>query len=503
MNGGRALVICLVGGVLLSLAFPEPSVAPLAWITIAPLLVLARGSIRHGFAYGLAFGIGFFGSLLVWISVVGWVAWGVLVVMEALHLGLFGAAWALLARANRRWWVLLAPAAWVTVETLRAAVPIVGFPWGELAQSQGVFPWVLQMSQLGGGKTVSFVLVAVNAAVAVAVLERGARRLAWLVGAVAGIAVMAPLSFVLPRILPEACCGSSELLRVAIVQGNASPGVRREDERARVARHVRLTEGLAGERLNLVVWPESAVGIDPFLDTDVATMLGDAARAVDAWMIVGATLEGEGDTYKVVTLLVDPAGEIVDVYQKTHLVPFGEYVPWRDALGWIPMLEQVPRDAVAGHEPKNFSVPGTEVPGLERLEHEIGTVISFEGDFGHLVRERVESGARMVVVATNTSTWKHTWASAQHLAMSQVRAAETRVPIVHAALSGTSAFVGHLGTTGERTGLYREATLVADVAPSPLISLYARTGEWLPISCALIVIAGIVVLRRRASTVRA
>ena len=503
MNRGRALAVCLIAGSLLSFAFPEPSVAPLAWIAVAPLLVLGRGSLRRGFACGLAFGFGFFGSLLVWISVVGWIAWALLVVMEALYVGLFGAAWSVLSRSDRKWWPLLAPAAWVTAETLRSSVPVVGFPWGELAQSQGVFPWLLQIAQLGGGKTVSFLLVAVNACVALALLSRGAAGVRWAATATVAIALMVPLSFFLPRVIPEGPPESSEVLRVAIVQGNASPGVEVEDGRARVARHLRLTQALVGERIDLVVWPESSVGIDPFTDENVAAMVGEAARAVDAWMIVGANLDAGEDRYEVVTLLVDPTGEIVDVYQKTHLVPFGEYVPWRERLDWIPMLEQIPRDAVPGDTPKNFVVPGQEVPGLELLGEEIGTVISFEGDFGHLVRERVALGARLMTVATNTSTWKHTWASAQHVAMSQVRAAETRVPVVHAALSGISAFVGIDGTVGERTDLYEEDTLVADVAPSAGMSLYARTGEWLPIICGLGTLFALIVLGRRRSTVPA
>jgi apolipoprotein N-acyltransferase len=251
-----------------------------------------------------------------------------------------------------------------------------------------------------------------------------------------------------------------------------------------------LTTELADQEPDLVVWPESAVGIDPSLDPDVMSMVSEAARSVDAPMIVGANLEAGDDNYKVETLLVDASGAIVDEYQKTHLVPFGEYVPAREALSWIPMLDQIPRDAVPGDTPNNFEVGG----------HEIATVISFEGDFGHLVRDRVDDGARLIVVATNTSTWRYSWASAQHLAMSQVRAAETRVPVVHAALSGISAAVDLDGTVRGATDLYVEDTLVFDMATAADPSLYARTGEWLPLSCIVIALTGIAAARRRRPT---
>lgn len=466
-----------------------------------PLLFLARGSMSHGFRIGLAFGLGFFGALLIWISVVGWVAWSLLVVMEAFFLGLFGAAWAHVSRLERGTWIVTAPALWVTAETLRASVPVVGFPWGELAQSQGPFPWFLQIAQLGGGKTVSFVIVAVNVLIAWAWRDRGAARVRDIAIAATLIALMAPLNHVIPQIDGEPAAASDHVVRVAIIQGNASPGVRVENERARVQRHLDLTRSIAHRDPDLVVWPESSVGIDPFVDAEVAGMVAEAARAVDAPMIVGANLDAPDDRYLVMALLVSPTGEFLDSYQKRHLVPFGEYIPWRAGLDWIPMLEQVPRDAVAGNRAENLVVPAPSVRGLPRESFEVGTVISFEGDFSNLVREHVDLGAQLLVVATNTSTWKRTWASAQHVAMSQVRAAETRVPVVHAALSGISARVGFDGVVRRTTPLYEEATLVYDVATSSDISIYARTGEWLPIACTLISIFAIAIAWRRRSTV--
>ncbi|MDQ4065220.1 MAG: apolipoprotein N-acyltransferase [Actinomycetota bacterium] len=485
----------------MSFAFPEPSLAPLAWVAIAPLLLLARGSLSHGFRIGLAFGLGFFGALLIWISVVGWIAWLLLVVMEALFFGLFGAAWAHVSRVDRRTWLLTAPALWVTTETLRSSVPVVGFPWGELAQSQGPVPWLLQIAQLGGGKTVSFLIVAINVLLAWAWRDRGATRVRDVAVAAMVVAAVAPISHLLPRIDGAARDAADHVVRVAIIQGNASPGVRIENETARVQRHLELTEAVAELDPDLVVWPESSVGNDPFVDPEIGAMVAQAARAADAPMIVGANLDAPEDRYLVTALLVSSTGEFVDRYQKRHLVPFGEYVPWRSGLDWIPMLDQVPRDAVVGSVAKNFTVPVRDAGDESDQTYEVGTVISFEGDFSNLVREHVALGAQLLVVATNTSTWERTWASAQHVAMSQVRAAETRVPVAHAALSGISAAIGPDGVVRETTPLYEEATLVYDITTSSDVSIYARTGEWLPILCMIISVTAIVIAYRRRSTV--
>jgi apolipoprotein N-acyltransferase len=190
-------------------------------------------------------------------------------------------------------------------------------------------------------------------------------------------------------------------------------------------------------------------------------------------------------------LEVSPEGDIVDQYQKTHLVPFGEYVPARDLLGWFPLLDQVPRDAIAGDEPKVFDVGGGSV----------ATVLSFEGDFGSLVRDRIARGGRLLVVATNTSTWGRSWASAQHLAFSQVRAAENGVWVIHAAISGISAFVEPDGTVVERTGLYEMDSITQQVAFADVITPYARVGD-LPALILIVVLISpaVLALRRREVT---
>ena len=286
----------------------------------------------------------------------------------------------------------------------------------------------------------------------------------------------------------------SSALNVAIVQGNVvravtASGTNYDREIARIERHARLTGELAGEGIDLVVWPESAVGVDPERDPLAGELVADAARSVGVPMVVGATLDVEPGKYLVVALLISPEGEIVDRYQKTHLVPFGEYVPARSLLDWIPMLDQVPRDAIAGDDPRNFTVDGTV----------ISTVISFEGDFGPLVRDRIALGGRVLIVATNTSTWEESWASAQHVAFSQVRAAETGVPVIHGALSGISAFIEPDGEILQRSDLYTEDVLIQEVTPAATVTPYARMGDWLPIA-SLLVSAVLLLWRRRAGS---
>src|SRR5918992_4166144 len=109
------------GGVLV-VAFPEPDMAPLAWVALVPLLLILRNetSPARGYALTFTFAAAFFGGLLIWISLVGWVAWALLVLVQAAITGLFGAicviGWRRGGAASR---VVVAAAAWVTVEYLR------------------------------------------------------------------------------------------------------------------------------------------------------------------------------------------------------------------------------------------------------------------------------------------------------------------------------------------------------------------------------------------------
>jgi apolipoprotein N-acyltransferase len=460
-----AYPVALLSGVALSFAFPEPSLSFIAWIAFVPTLALTRdvGPRKGALAWGL-FALGFFGTLLSWVSIAGWIAWGVLLVVETPFIVFFGTLWGWLApKTGSLGRVALAGAAWAGFEYLRSIFPVGGFTWGQLAQSQHDVTWMLEWAALGGGVVLGGALVAINAALVEVVTAPDHRaRLA------PGAVILA--AFVIPIVSSFFYVASDATpLRIGLVQGNADPAIAPsyEKELGILASHAHLTEELR-EKVDVVVWPESAIGIDPNLD-QAADALEDAAAAVDAPLIVGGN-ETVGDShYRVSAFHVDESGAIIDRYRKTHLVPFGEYVPYRGLWGSLPILDQVPLDAIPGDEGKLFRVRGID----------IAPVISFEGDFGSLVRSRIADGGDILLVATNTSTWLHSWASAQHVAFSQVRAAENATPVVHAAISGISAIISDRGEVLETLPLYEPRSLVMAVAPRVTTTPYTRFGDWI------------------------
>lgn len=477
-------------GILLALAFPEVDIAPLAWFAPAVFLFFLKGAgAKRGAFLGGLFGIGFFGLLIYWISIVGVLAWVFLVLLSSLFFMAFGALWGWASREARLAVSLVIPAAgWVVLEFARSVLPLRGFTWGHLAQSQHDLGSMLRPAWYGGGWLVAGLIILMNAAIAEAArrLRDNQRRPA---AALAAIATAVPL---LSGSLPTQVA-DGPAVTAAIVQGNIpryqEPSY--EKDRAILDNHVGLTEKLPAD-VDLVLWPESSIGIDPFRDGQVAAAVLNAARAAGAPMIVGGNLDRDDGDYQVMAYLISPEGEFIDRYQKTHLVPFGEFVPNRDALDWIPALDQVPRDAVPGTEGTLFEVAGGTV----------APVISYEGDFGSLVSSRVGAGGRLVVVATNTSTWEDSPASAQHVAMSQVRAAENGTFVLHGALTGISAVIDPSGRILDRTELWESDTLIRTVNFSEEASFYARAGDWLPRLC--MVVCGVYLLltgikRRRGS----
>jgi apolipoprotein N-acyltransferase len=480
----RNVTVCIGGGALLTLAFPEPDLAPLAWICVAPLLVALRAAgPARGVALGFLFGVAFFGTLLAWITIVGYVAWVVLVIVQAAYLGLFGLLVALAGkRLSSLALVAACPVLWVAVDYVRGNFPVGGFTWGQLAQSQHDLGWMLRPAGVGGAWAVTFLLVLVNSILAWGWvrLRDGDRR-----GPV-GASAAAALVLIAPAALPRADATGAPV-EVGIVQGNVPrdfEGSFFDKNLVILENHIRLTENLGTDPPDIVVWPESSVGEDLNEVPEVRAGIERAERAVGVPLIVGANIDAGPEHYKVMALEIGEDGSVTDRYQKTHLVPFGEYVPARGLFQWIPMLDQIPRDAIAADESVVFDVAGGAV----------APVISFEGDFGSLVRRRIDAGGRLLVVATNTSTWGESWASAQHVAFGQLRAAENGVWVVHAAISGISAFIDPEGRVVAETPLWRAATLRHTVRFATDVTFYARVGDWLPVACLAVMALGAAVL---------
>ena len=479
-----ASILSLASGAALSLAFPPAGWWPLAFIAPVPLLWLLRASRPlRGLALGLVFGIGFYGATLYWIARFGSMAWVALTLVSAVTSGLFGLLAPVLRREGRP---LITAAAWASLWTVidwvRGMWPLGGFTWGSLGISQVTNRLSVRVAVVAGVWGVTFLVMAVSGLLTAALSTRGMRARLLPVG-IAVVLILAPA--LIPFSRPD-----GPALRVATVQVDvrraASQNAANEDigvARLNIAQHAQL----AADPPDLAVWGEGA--LDPAATSDPATM--DSVRQVIASVgvptLVGA-VTGDADGEHTDVLLFDGSGALVNRYDKTHLVPFGEYVPFRHELSWIKALEQVPVDRVPGKEIHTVSVAG--LPPF-------GTPICFENSFPDIPRELVREGAGFLVVTVNNASYGFTAASAQHEQMSQMRAIETGRWVVNAAVSGISALIDETGRVEARVGLFRTAILRGTIRSSDERTWYVRLGDWVPWAALLFVLAVLALPRRR------
>ncbi|HYH51378.1 MAG TPA: apolipoprotein N-acyltransferase [Acidimicrobiia bacterium] len=492
----RPLAAAALAGLLLAAAFPPLDLGPLAAVALIPLLWAWRGAGPGAAAlYGFVAGVAFFGLLVEWTRFFGAVAVVPFVLFLASWWALAGAVVGWLGRRGVSGAPVVA-SVWVLVEAGRGRVPFGGFPWGDVGYAFHDLAAVRSVAGWGGVALVSWLTVTLNGWLLSAVLAlRGKAPVAALLS-VTGVAAVLGVAGILAATLPELT--PNERLRVALVQGNdRNRDLTREELDARylVRNHLRLA-GRIEDPVDLIVLPESSLDADPRQDEYLDVALSALASDKDAEVLAGGNTPAPGGRlYNTVFHYgPDPAdpegpsssGRTDELYSKRHLVPFGEYVPWRSALSFIEELQQVPTDYEPGDGPTVFTIG----------DHRLGALVCFESAFADLSRQYARMGADALVVLTNNRSYRRSANSAQHLAMGQFRAAETGRPLVQGAISGISAVVDHTGRVLSRTKLFEPTVLVGEVMTYEGRTPYTAVGEWVPIAAGVLLGVGLLARRK-------
>jgi apolipoprotein N-acyltransferase len=483
------LAAAVGAGIVTGLCFAPVDLGPLVLVALVPLLWTWRGARpAHAALYGFAFGIAAYGVVIPWIRYFGYVAIVPLVAAMAAAIAIVGA---LVAAYARRGIVspFLTAAVWVLIEALRGRWPFGGFPWADLGVALHDVPAARALAGVGGTLLVTFVIVAVNGLVLdlVLALRSHAGRAAALAGiGIAGMVVATAVTDV-ARFEPT----TTGHLRVAMLQGDDEQlPLAQQTDQLLTEKHFALADRLRGH-YDLIVFPESSLDTDPQQDPALRARITDLAARHGAYVLVNARTPGSDDRSRNTNLMYTPGGKLQGEYSKQHLVPFGEYVPWRDQLSFLPELRQVPYDFEPGDSRTMFRVAG----------HPLGSVICFESAFGPLVRDYVRDGAQAIVVSTNNRSYQRSGNSEQHLALGQMRAAETGRAVLQASVSGISAVIDPDGSVHDRTKLFESAVVTASVPTSTGETLYVRFGDWVVLLSAIaVVVVTIVAVRRRVTT---
>jgi apolipoprotein N-acyltransferase len=280
-------------------------------------------------------------------------------------------------------------------------------------------------------------------------------------------------------------------LKYALLQGND------QDRRLTQAeidsgylthKHLALARRLHG-RYDVIVFPESSLETDPQADPALRAELAALGRKHHSAIVSNVVDEQHpGKTYNA-NRVYAPSGRLVATYAKQHLVPFGEYVPFRSELSFISELQQIPTDFDPGHSTTVFPIAGIPV----------GTVICFESAFTPLMRASVKKGAQAIVVTTNNRSYRRSPNSAQHVALSQMSAAAVGRPVLHASISGITAVIDAKGNVSHTTHLFESAIVTGRITTVRGETPYVRFGDWVEWACLIGLVGAVAaaVTRRR------
>ena len=535
----RLLAAGVLTAILLDLPFPLAGPLPawrtmFAWFALVPLLVgllrlpgdlpgrRRRWLLGWSFAAGWLTGALWFGANCYWVYDTMYLYGGmnkpmavVCLVAFSVYLGfwfgVFGLALAVTRRATvggKFAWVAFAaiPFLWTAMEFALARIP--EFPWDLLGYSQVDNGLLTRIAPWTGVYGISFVLASANAALASYTFRlRGflakpySDPTLWLRWGVVGLSLFLLSVKKTPPPKPSAQATA------VLVQPNLD--VDKDDVWVGPEwdRHVAQFGELGRDGCNhgylvglpvagaprgevecgpnpvlpsLIVWPESPA---PFRDGDprFQSAMQSVANADKTPMIVGATgMDDDPGTrqYRIYNsaVVVAPDGHFVGRYDKIHLVPFGEYVPFRKLLFFVRQITQSLTDMSTGTERKVFTIGG----------HRYGIFICYESVFGDEVRQFVRHGAEVLVNISDDGWYGDTSAPWQHLNMARMRAIENRRWILRDTNNGVTASIDPYGTVRQSILRHQVDALPAEYGYSSELTFYTLHGDWLAELCAIV-----------------
>ncbi|MFZ0543736.1 MAG: apolipoprotein N-acyltransferase [Candidatus Sulfotelmatobacter sp.] len=517
-----AWLLVLLSSILQVLIFPLAGLYILSWVAFAPLiaaLLRARpagvleinGSVdlqaaKPGQAFLLAYvsGILWYAGTCYWIYNTMHEHGGLSVPFALLALflfclylglyhGLFGLllSWSVGPSGDYRRALIAAPFLWVAVELAR--FDVTGFPWNLLGTAQVDNISLSRITTWTGVYGVSFEIMLVNVAVAAAFLVLRKKRSTLLVAALAAAAVLQAGRLVDAPAIPAD--------RAALLVQENIPvdetWTRDTFERTlreltdlsvkdfRVKGDASTVSDASNSKpggIDLIVWPESPAPFftsDPLFREPVSQM----ARETHSWVVTGAigtapAAQSARPASQVFNsaALISPAGDWTSRYDKVHLVPFGEYLPFPKLFAFAGGLTKEVGEFEAGTSRTPLDAGGTK----------LGVFICYESVFPGEVRQFADQGAQVLVNISNDGWYGDSGAYAQHLNQTRMRAIENDRWILSATDTGVTASIDPYGRTVARLPRKERAALVAPYALTSVTTFYTRHGDWFAWLCAII-----------------
>jgi len=475
--------LALLSAALLVCSFPPLNLVFLAPFALTPLLLALLWEPRpwHRFLLGYASGNLYWFATCYWIQFVldvhanmgWWGGWGTFLLfslVKSLHLAVFSMLAGVLLP---RWYAAPAVAAlWVGIERTHAPL---GFAWLMLGNAGAGMAMPMRLAPLVGVYGLSFVFALIAASVALLLIRRPRRELAWL-----AVLVLLPLLPALPD--PRSGDETAVLVQPSLPEEADWMPVTTEAMERRLVDLTAATAG--GSGTNLIVWPESPAPFFYYADPSFRDMVTGLARRTHAWFIFGTVAQTPQGQPLNSAVTLAPDGHLVDRYDKVDLVPFGEFIP--PMFGWVNHISRA-----AAEEAGDF-VPGNRIVVTPAGEDRIGTFICYESAFPDLVRRFVRQGANVLVNISNDGYFGRSIARQQHLLLVRMRAAENDRWILRATNDGITAVIDPAGRVTGGLPMYEMSTGRFRYAHESAMTPYTEFGDWFAWGC--LVAAGVLLL---------
>jgi apolipoprotein N-acyltransferase len=498
----KGFLFVFISAGMLVLAFPSFDLGFLAWFALVPfLVVLIQSKPLDGFIFSFIFGVIFYTGIFFWMfklpkyTLLHHILLGVYLGPLS---GVFGLLVSLIARRCRPATGLFsAPFIWVCLEYVRSNLSFLSLPWGLLAHSQYQNPILIQMTSITGVFGIGFLIVLVNSALTILVrpllnrlsltipasteplLSRGAKAL---VGTAAVCFVFNLLYGY--TITTQTISGAK--YQVSVVQANIEQSKKWEKEYAAMIMDTydELTRKASKDKPALIVWPETATPKAINLDRNVLAKVWQIAKDASVPLLLGSSQQRKFEENKTKTLkyqnsafLIQPVEKLdrIQRYDKIRLLPFGEYLPFKDKIPW----------ASVGIPKIGDYVPGSEFTIFELPEYRFAVTICWENIFPDLVRKFVREGAQFIVNITNEAWFGDSAAPYQFLSMSVFRAVENKIFMVRCGNTGISCFIDPHGRIVDRLkddsgrDIFVRGVLSGRVIPLESRTFYMQYGDWI------------------------
>jgi len=384
--------------------------------------------------FSFSLSIAFWFARISWLTLVGIDAYIILALLMALITGSSGF---LMYKVKD----LPLPFVWyglifISMETITDYIPFGGFPWGKIAYDSADAPWA-NLMPYGSSPLVTAAILLMSALMIPSlgfVLQRA------FAASIVFVVTIAAFTLFLQD-LDNRDVISSGNIDLAVIQGSVPRvGLSFNEQKMEVLNyHIKETNNLldnTNQNYDAILWPENSIDVDPFINQEAGQLVKDLVKKYNKPLVSGAVLQKD-DGLSNSVIQWDPVNaDVIDSYEKLQLVPFGEYLPFRDFLSrYIKRFSLIPQDFIAGKQPNNLYVNNAV----------ISPVICFEVAWNKNIFEQINNGGELISVHTNNATYAFSNQLEQQFMITRIRAMETGRDIVVTATTGISAHINRYG----------------------------------------------------------